>query len=510
MPEIRRQGISMQYQALNTPRSQWLQPLGARIKRAVDRNPVLRLIVLGILNGITSLLLLSPVITLASTSLAAMWLYGHIHGPLDWFVTEVLCALALVSGWVTLQQFLTRPRQPTGVTLDETQSPELFAMLERRVSHFHIMAPHKVILTEEAKLAILQVPRRVFPFGHTYVLTIGAPLLFFLSRDLFRLALAGAVATHARKQRGLQGWIIRRCEDWPQMVDALQSRPSLAARLLLPALQRLSAWNDILSFDLHAELQQDTSRWVAEHSDEQQAEQLLANQVLAGLYLRQQYWPMIMKAADRCPTPVVKPFSHFELLLGKTLNRDTASRWLLQAQTSSSSNRELRDLLAGLGLDRLAWSGLPEQPASACLLSAELLKALDQDWQIHIQAEWDEHHARFQHDLKRFQQLQKQHAEQPLHGEPARRYIQLAEQLVDTDELAEICQSVCDTNRSDAALNFACGRQLVTSGHGRAGCEALQRAAELDRSLAHRAHAIINEQNRAWLNEDVDEQKARA
>lgn len=500
----------MHDQALNSPYTRRQHPVGLRIKRILDRNPALRLAVLGILNGAASLMLLSPAITLASASLSAVWLYHHINGPLDWFFTEVLCVLALVSGWAAVQQYLTRPRAPEGIRLEEQDCPELFAMLERRTAHFNVSALDQVILTDAAGLSIRRLPHSVFPFGHKTILTLGAPLLFFLSRDLFRLALAGTVAAHARKQRGLRGWIIRRCEDWPQLIEALQNRPGLLARLFLPVLHHLNALNTLLGQELRAELRQDAGQWVAEHSDEQQAEQLLAVQILTGLYLQRQYWPMIMKAADRCPSPVVKPFSHFELLLGKTLNRDTANRWLLQAQTSSPDNSELRDLLAGLGLERLSWSGLPETPAITGLVSGHILKALDRDWQTRIQSAWDEHHARFQHDLKRFDQLRQQHTEQPLHGEPAMRYVELAEQLVDTDELAEICLSVSKSNRSDAALNFACGRRLIEAGHARAGCEALQRAAELDQSLAHRAHAMINQQNCAWLNKAPESHKAQA
>ncbi len=500
----------MQYHAANHPFPHWLRPAGSRLKRALDRNPALRLITLGLLNGAAGLLLLSPAIILASASLAALWLYGHIQGPLDWFFTEVLCALALVAGWIGLQQLRARPPRPDGVLIDAQDAPDLFGMLERRAAHFRLRPPDKVILTDDATLTVQRIPRYAVPLAHTHILTLGAPLLFFLSRDLFRLALAGAIAAHARKQRGLQGWILRRCEDWPQIIGALQARPGLTARLLVPALQGVDALNTLLSRELHEDIQQDANRWVSEQTDEQQAEQLLASQVLTDLYLRNQYWPMIMKAADRCPTPVVKPFNHFELLLGKTLNRDTANRWLLQAQTCRSDNRVLRDLLAGLGLERLRWAGLPEQPASTRLLSPSILKALDRDWQTRIQPQWDEHHARFQHDLKRFKQLQQQHSEQPLQNEPAMRYIQLAKQLLDTDDMAKICQSVCESNHNDAALNFACGRQLVEAGHSQAGCEALRRAAELDAALAHRAQAIINEQDRAWLREDTDPHRVQA
>jgi len=90
------------------------------------------------------------------------------------------------------------------------------------------------------------------------------------------------------------------------------------------------------------------------------------------------------------------------------------------------------------------------------------------------------------------------------------RYVQLAKQLLDADEMAKICQSVCENNRNDAALNFTCGRQLVEAGHSRTGYEALRRAAELDPALAHRAQAIINEQDRAWLREDNGPHKVQA
>ncbi len=500
----------MQHHVLDTPITHWLQPVGVRIKRAVDRNPSFRLIVLGLLNGVTSLLLLTPVITLTGASLTAVWLYGHIQGPLDWFATEVLFALALVAGWVAVQQYRIHSERPQGVTLHEKDSPQLFGMLERRITHFQIPAPDELILTDEASLAIHRVPKHALPFGHKDILVVGAPLLFFLSRDQFRLALAGATAAHARKQRGLQGWIVRRCEDLPQLINALQNRPGLAARLLLPLLKQLNTLNDTLGHELRTGLKQEACRWITEQTEEQQAEQLLASQVLANIYLNKQYWPMIMKAADRCPTPVVKPFSHFELLLGKTLNQETANRWLLRAQTCDSDNGELRDLLAGLGLERLTWSGLPEQTAGNSLLSNDVLKVLDSDWQTRIQTEWDEHHSRFQHDLKRFNQLKQQHAQQALHGEPAIRYVRLAEQLADSDEIGSVCQSTCDNNRNDAALNFVCGRLLISHGHAEAGCKVLQRAAELDRSFVHRAHAIINEQNRAWLREDNANRKVPA
>jgi hypothetical protein len=56
-------------------------------------------------------------------------------------------------------------------------------------------------------------------------------------------------------------------------------------------------------------------------------------------------------------------------------------------------------------------------------------------------------------------------------------------------------------NPDNADICYASGREMLACGHSKEGYEALQRASELDRSLAIRAHALINEHKQAWLKE---------
>jgi hypothetical protein len=63
---------------------------------------------------------------------------------------------------------------------------------------------------------------------------------------------------------------------------------------------------------------------------------------------------------------------------------------------------------------------------------------------------------------------------------------------------------VYEGNPDNADICYASGREMLACGYSQEGYEALQRASELDRSLAIRAHALINEHKQAWLKEGND------
>jgi hypothetical protein len=201
---------------------------------------------------------------------------------------------------------------------------------------------------------------------------------------------------------------------------------------------------------------------------------------------------------------VVKAFSHLPLLLVKTLNRQVAERWLVQAQTAGDRHElGVRDLLAELKLEHLQWSGLPT-PNAFCVMfkSTGVLKQLDQLWQQDIEPEWRRRHARFQNDRSRFEQLQRRATAGELRGESALRYIKLAPRFLDKTDALVGYRAVYATNRDDAKVCFAAGLALLRAGTGQEGSQALLRAADLEPSLVKRTHALIDEHRQKWIHED--------
>ncbi|HED19812.1 MAG TPA: hypothetical protein ENI74_09980 [Gammaproteobacteria bacterium] len=483
----------------------WLEPGRKKFTRIISRSSGIRFVLLSLTNISGVVLMLSPLLTLAAASGGAVYLYNHVQGPLDWFVIEVLGAVSLFSGFLTVQLYFSRPDAPLGVAIEHQHAPELFSMLERRIAHFRIRPIDSLALTPEVELEIKATPRWPVPLIHTYTLCTGAPLLFFMSSGQFRLALAGAIAATAQIRRSWSGWLVQASEDWPVIVATLEKRPSLLAKVLLKPVVWIDRVAHTLSEELRTDSRQAQSRWVLENTDEQAAVEYLSNQVIAATFLNKQYWPMIYKAAERCPTPVVKPFVHFGLLMERLLNEHTARRWLLQAQSHGDGGSQpgLRDLLAESGIDHLHWSQPPQANAFQNLFaSTDILKSLDTLWQAVIEPEWNQRHTRFQNDRLRFEKLQTRAGQQALRGDSARRYIKLVGRFMDREKAVTVYRNMYQANLNDAGLCFNSGCEMLKSGQLREGYEALQRAAELDSSLANRAHAMINEHRHAWIHED--------
>ena len=481
--------------------SDWIKPGRKKLQRMISRSSRLRLLLLGLTHAAGSLIMLSPPALLALTASGAIHLSNHAQGPLDWFLVEVLGALGLFSAFLTWQLYQTRPQAPGGVEIDAAQAPELFSMLERRAAHFRIRPIDTLLLTPGAELEIRATPLWPVPFLHRYTLCTGAPLLFFLTPGQFRLALAGAVAATAHKQRSWAGRLARTSEDWTLIYRALQNRPSLLSMLLLKPLDTVIRLSDYLGRELLSDEHQIQGRWMLDNSEEKNTTDYLSNRVVTGAFLEQQYWPMIYKAAERSPTPVVKPFAHFGLLLEKLIDTGTTRRWLLQAQICNETNTaDLRELLAGLGIEHLQWSGLPAENAfQGIFTSTAILKSLDTYWQACIEAEWTERHNRFRQDRLRFEKLQAR-AHQ-LRGKSALRYVQLAARFLEQEQAVAVYRNMYNANRSDANLCFTSGRELLIAGCVKEGCAALQRASELDGSLANHAHALINEHRQVKVEE---------
>lgn len=482
-----------------------LQPARKQLQQLLHHSTGFRTVSLLLVNLAGCALMLSAPLTLAFTTGSVLSMLGRIQGPLDWFLVEVLGSLAVFSGFLSYQLVGTRPAQPRGVPVGGSHAPVLHDMVARRAAHFKLRPIRTILLTTEAELHMVATPVLPLPFFHRHTLCAGAPLLLFLNRSQFRLALAGAVAAAATNRKQLGGWINQAASDWQLIVDALAARDTLLGRVFTRPLRLIAAACVALSRPQDTDWRQRQGRWLLENSNETNTADFLANQIVAAAFLRKQYWPMVLKAAERSPAPVVKAFSHLPLLLDKTLNRALAERWLMQAQTAGEQQQTgVRDLLAELRIDQLSWSGLPQPNVfDELFTSSHILKQLDTFWQRDVEPEWRRRHALFQNDQLRFRQLQKRAAESGLRGESALRYIKLAPHFLELADTLSVYRDVFNNNRDDARVCFAAGLAQLRAGAIAEGSSALQRAGELDPALARRARSLISEHRQARLSEEI-------
>ncbi|MDT8386638.1 MAG: hypothetical protein RQ736_03945 [Thiogranum sp.] len=490
-----------QYSIINEQLSNHLQRVVLRLRRTLERSAALRTALMIALNAGGCLMLLSPLLIAAGFMSAAVLIANNIQGPLDWFLLGVCAVLSCVTGWICYQLSTLHPVDADGVTLNAAQEPRLFPILQRRLKRFRLQPLIGVKLGTDTGLTVVATPRWPVPLLHSYTLSVGAPLLFFISEPQFRLALAGAVAASAQTRRSLSGWAAQAVRDWPVIVQSLEQKPVLVSRLLLPVARWIAAANQTLGYTVETGVLQAQTRWILDHTDEQTARELLSCQVLASSFVNWHYWPMMFRGADHCPQPIARPFSHFDLLLKGSFTEDAARRWLLKAQAGSgNTQRILQDLLAELKLDFLQCPALPERSAFECIIRTKgVLKALDQHWQQCIAPRWNQRHAEFQAEKNRFEQLNRRSQEQDLRGSSAINFVRLARRFLDKQQNISVFRKMYRANPDDAAVCFTCGEAMLAAGHTLEGCDAMQRAGELDARLANHAQALINQYKHSWL-----------
>lgn len=475
----------------------WLEPAARKLRRAIARSARLRLVLLGLTSILGTLFLLSPGAILVA-SIASCLNYLAIDGQamLDWFLVAISITIGLLAGLATVQLLRIRPAQPDGIDLLREQEPELFAMLDRRVAHFRNGLVDRVVLRSDAQLTVETTPRLPLPLFHRRTLCIGAPLLLFLSDSQFRVALAASVADHSLVHGRLGARIAQSLHDWPRIVQALESDRGFASRLVLPVVRRIAGVAAALGYELHSELQRAQGRWMIDNTNEYAAAEVLASQVVAQAFLEHRYWPIMYKGARHSPSPVIRPFSQLPALLARLVNDQQCRRWLLRAQAGGDTQQPgLRDMLAGLQLEQLAWPGLPEANAfHRVFRSRDILHRLDGHWRQSVASDWQRRHERFQHDRKRFEQLHRQAAAEKLHGDAATRYVRLAKWFLDKADAACAYLSVYHSNLDNAELCMLCGRELLLAGYPAAAWRSLQHVAELQPELASRAGELIKSQ----------------
>lgn len=493
----------MNHEAIAERINIWLEPTKRRLSRAADSSPALRILflVLGNLAGFA--LMLSPPLTMGLSAALALAIAHHAQGPLDWVLFATLGAVSLLSGYVSVQFYFIRPSGMNEVPITSQQAPELFDILARQVVDHKIHPVDQVFITPDAGLRIQVVPKGLVPVFHEYALIVGAPLLFFLTPAQFRLAVARAVAETALRQKGISGWAVKTAEDWPAIVQALEARSTPLANFLLRPATWVADLTGALAKDLRSNWQQSATESVLKNADEQTAKDYLSNQVIALSFLERRFWPIIFRAAERYPKPAVTPFSQFETILQKGISGATARRWLRQAEaTRGTEPLALRDILSNLGFDGLRWSQPPESNTYHRLFSSPaVLQRLDKFWQHAIEPEWSRRHASFQRENRLFENLHLKAHLHSLRGTAAIGYVQLATRFLDKQQAIAICRETYRANLDSAAVCFACGREMLSAGQVVEGCEALQRAADLDSLLTDRAFGLIREHKQGHLGD---------
>lgn len=460
------------------------------------RHPRMQLLGLTALAMTGGLVLVAvPALTLTASG-AAIWMFFSAATPLEWLIMELLAATAATGLLASADLLLVRPPAPQGIRLKQKQAPELFAMIRRRTDTFGLAPVDRVLLIEEPRLELVLTPGRGFPGATEQTLLIGWPLLSFLSVKQFRVALRAVLGQWSGRRNRCTGFIYRQHAFWTGLRQHYMHRTFPAAWLLRKPICLFSSYFERQAAELIRMQRLDQDFYALEVTDEEQVLALIAAEVLGAAFMEKKFWPMIFAAAERTPDPVVKPFTNFNAVMDRTLYKEDADRWLLQALAAEDKHGHisLRERLAVLGYSELHWPGLPQQAALDILFGRHwqaIAAQLDHNWQQSVQQAWTDRHWRFRQDQDQFYALQQKAAREAITGATAIRYLRLAEQFLKQDELLALCKRLLRVNRTHADVCFQCGKQLLAAADDD-GIRAIEIAMQLDKTYTTQGNRLIH------------------
>ncbi len=481
----------------------WAQALGGQLdpQRLADQTPR---VYLGVLNGFAfigyAFVFSIPLLSLLA---GGYWISGTLRSGTSLYDFELIASstLFLGLGWTSIEILLLQARPVNGVRLSAKDYPHLFGMIKRRVAKFNAPAIDAVRLTEDCDVRVLRTPRNGFLVSQHNTLCIGAPLLYLLNSEQFRVALRCSIGEFSGHKDPNLAELVNLRNSWQQYERVLQGRRSPGAWLL----RAFVAWYNPLFQSLSAEAARrhalSRDLYATEVVKDIDVLTMIAAEQVGQQFLEKRFWPTLLKAAERYPKPNARPFSDFEALIRRTLVKREAERWIIQLLTitefPNADQPTLNQRIAALGYDQLHFISLPEDPAVHSVLGAACepaLKRLDKQWRSHISRQWQRLHKEEQREKQRFERLHERFHEHRLEGDAAIKYARMAHKYLEPEAAIEALQGLIERNPDDAEVLFQLGRLLLENGK-QDGLRAVERSIALDKAYAARATPLISEFN---------------
>ncbi|WP_420128836.1 hypothetical protein [Longimicrobium sp.] len=396
-----------------------------------------------------------------------------------WVLTAVL-------GPILLEALSLSVPAPRGMVLARTEAPALWAEIERIRGAVGAPAPHQVLIGEEGRISVQQVPRLgVLGFYRTYLI-IGLPLAAALTAGEFSAVLARelGLASGRGGRAGLWAWRAR--EAWTWVLEGLRDEREPTLRVFRAFVRWYAPFLDARTAVLRREHEFEADRRAARVAGPGALAAALCRLGVVERFLAQVFWPGVMRRTTEAPTPA--PADVFRRILDGAPGAGAhplASAWLADgvghATQAGNPHPSLADRLVALDVT----PALP--PASAHPVAADvflgghaarLADRLGRKWAETHQYNWRKEQDEHLRTTQRLAELESRAAGEPLPGPEARERIRLTERLHGGGVAVPLIRGFLDA-ADDAEMRLLLGKLLLDAGD-EAGLAHLKRAMSLD------------------------------
>jgi Zn-dependent protease with chaperone function len=337
------------------------------------------------------------VVILAGLVVAALLTLRHAPA-LAVKLVLVIGALLLVvvrALWVKLEP-------PKGWKLARSDAPDLFNLLDRLRMELQTPPIHSVLVTPEFNAGASQIPRLGLLGWHRNYLVLGLPLMQVLSREQFTAVVAHELGHLSHGHARSSNWIYRLRLTWLRLDAALRQHAPPGSRVITWFYHWYVPYFFAFSFPLARANEFEADEAAARLTSPRTASQALTTVSVVAAFLRERYWPGILKAAtDAAPQVTFAPYSKLGAAASAGISEADRKNWvtaaLNEAASVSDTHPSLQERLNAMGGTPEVAVPAPGQAAELLLRPAlpRLLTAFDKQWHEQL-VRWREHQQRKQ------------------------------------------------------------------------------------------------------------------
>jgi Zn-dependent protease with chaperone function len=291
--------------------------------------------------------------------------------------------------WVNLEP-------PEGRILTRGDAPDLFELLDRLRKELQTPPIHVVLVTPEFNAAVSQIPRLGLFGWHRNYLLLGLPLLQVLTREQFTAVLAHELGHLSHGHARSSNWIYRLRLTWLRLEVELSEHAPAGAQVISWFYRWYVPYFLAFSFPLARANEFEADETAARLTSPQIMSRALTTVSLVGAFLRERYWPGILKAAVDAPPQInFAPYSKLGVAVLADISAADRKKWVTAALSEVASFNDthpsLQERLHAMG--GTAEVDVPAQGQAADLLLRpalpRLLTAFDQQWHKQL-VQWRE------------------------------------------------------------------------------------------------------------------------
>jgi Zn-dependent protease with chaperone function len=415
-----------------------------------------------------------------------------LTGRLTWVVVK-LCIFLGTLGWFILRALWVRIQPPSGLALQPSEAPLLFALVERVRQALRAPRVDTVLLTDDLNAGVAHVPWfGLAGPGRTYLI-LGLPLLQAVTEPQLEAILAHEFGHVSGKHTRFGAWVYRTRLTWARL--AAQIEQSSAGAPLRAFVLWFYPRFDAASLAVARSQELQADRDSAEFAGARNAADALIASHLQGRLLGERVWSELARRNASVPEPPKELFAETRAVLTGGVAPELAGRWVRHAlaelpdpgDTHPPLSERLRQLGEG---ERVPPSG---PPASATLLGvseARLERAMGQWWSQAATGVWQLRYQSLQNQRTRLEELEARLVSGPLPVEEAWEHGDLVEDLRGEAAAFPLFEAVLARAPDHARAHLSLGRILVLRDDPAAPSH-LERAMQLDRRAEGAASQLL-------------------